>query len=47
LVINAFELIGILLIFCAVSGFAFGGWRVFRRKKGVEPDAVITLHIAD
>jgi hypothetical protein len=47
LVINAFELIGILLIFCAVSGFAYGGWKLFRRKKGAEQDAVITLHIAD
>ena len=47
LVINAFELIGILLVFCTVSGLAFGGWRLFRRKKGVEPDAVIALHIVD
>jgi hypothetical protein len=47
LVINAFELTGILLVFCAISGLAFGGWRVIRRKKGIEPDAVITLHLAD
>src|SRR5262249_49364224 len=47
LVINAFELIGILLVFCAISGFAFGGWRLLRRKKGAEGEAVITLHLAD
>jgi hypothetical protein len=47
LVINAFELIGILLIFCAVSGLAFGGWRLFRGKRAAEMDGVITLHLAD
>jgi hypothetical protein len=47
LIINAFELIGILLVFCAVAGLSFGGWRVFRRRKGAEPDAVITLHLVD
>jgi len=45
LVIEAFELIGILLIFCAISGLAFGGWRLFRRRRGAEEDAMITLHI--
>jgi hypothetical protein len=45
LVVEAFELIGILLAFCAVSGIAFGGWRLYRRKRGVESDALITLHI--
>jgi hypothetical protein len=47
LVVTAFELIGVLLIFCAISGFAFGGWRVFRRKKDADADSVITLHLAD
>jgi hypothetical protein len=47
LVINAFQLIGILLVFAAVAGFAFGGFRVLRRRKGEEADAMITLHIVD
>jgi hypothetical protein len=47
LIITAFELIGILLVFSAVAGLSFGGWRVFRRKKGAEPEAVITLHLVD
>ena len=47
LVLTAFELIGILLIFATIAGLSFGGWRLFRRRKGVEPDAVITLHLAD
>jgi hypothetical protein len=46
LVLEAFQLVGILLAFCAVSGLAFGGWRVFRRRKGAEADAMITLHLA-
>jgi hypothetical protein len=47
LVINAFELIGILLAFAVVSGFALGGWRAFRRRQrgGEEADALLTLHI--
>src|SRR5205085_11221708 len=47
LVINAFELTGILLVFCAISGLAFGGWRLLRRKKGGDGDSVITLQLAD
>jgi hypothetical protein len=47
LVINAFELTGILLIFCTVSGLAFGGWRLLRRKKGADRDALTELHLAD
>jgi hypothetical protein len=47
LVINAFELTGILLIFCTISGLAFGGWRLFRRKKGADGDALVELHLAD
>src|SRR5205814_384293 len=47
LVLKAFELVGFLLVFCAISGLAVGGWRVFRRKKGVEADAVIGLHIGN
>ena len=47
LVITAFELIGILLIFSTVAGLSFGGWRLFRSKRGGEPEAVITLHLLD
>jgi hypothetical protein len=47
LVINAFILIGILLAFSVVSGFALGGFRALRRRNrhGEEPDAMITLHL--
>jgi len=47
LVVTAFELIGILLAFAVVSGFAMGGWRAFRRRQrgGEEADALLTLHI--
>ncbi|HTS65955.1 MAG TPA: DUF6599 family protein [Candidatus Acidoferrales bacterium] len=47
LVINAFELIGILLAFAVISGFALGGFRALRRRSrgGEEADALLTLHI--
>lgn len=46
LVINAFELIGILLIFTVVSGLAFGGLRALRRRGGGdEKDAMIVLDL--
>jgi len=47
LVINAFILIGILLVFSLISGFAFGGFRALRRhsRHGEEADAMITLHL--
>ena len=47
LVVNAFVLIGILLAFAVVSGFALGGFRALRRRSrhGEEPDAMITLHL--
>jgi uncharacterized protein DUF6599 len=49
LVINAFELIGILLAFCVVAGLAYGGVRSLRQRAGPagEPDAMITLHLMD
>jgi hypothetical protein len=47
LVVNAFVLTGLLLVFCVVSGLAFGGFRAFLRRfrKGEDPDAMITLHL--
>jgi hypothetical protein len=47
LVINAFELIGILLAFAVISGFALGGFRALRRRgrHGEDADALLTLHI--
>ena len=49
LVINAFILIGILLAFSLVSGFALGGFRALRRhsRHGEEADAMITLHLQE
>ncbi len=48
LILNIFILIGILGLFAIVSGLAFGGVRVLRRKtrKGEEPEAMITLHLS-
>jgi hypothetical protein len=48
LILNILILIGILALFAIVSGLAFGGMRVLRRKsrKGEEPDAMITLHLS-
>jgi hypothetical protein len=47
LVINAFKLIGILLVFCVVSGLAVGGLQAFRRRggRGDEANALTTLHL--
>ena len=47
LVVNVFILIGFLLAFALVSGFAVGGARLLRRalRKGEEPEAMITLHL--
>ncbi|HXI39422.1 MAG TPA: DUF6599 family protein [Bryobacteraceae bacterium] len=49
LVINAFELIGILLAFFVVAGLAYGGIRAFLRRGGPggEADRMITLHLSD
>ena len=47
LVVTAFVLTGLLLVFCVVSGLAFGGFRAFLRRfrKGEDPDALTTLHL--
>jgi hypothetical protein len=49
LVINAFELIGILLAFCVVAGLSYGGVRtIFRRGAATgEAEPMITLHLGD
>jgi hypothetical protein len=49
LVINAFVLIGILLVFTIVGGLAFGSVRAFLRRggRGEEADAMIVLHLHD
>jgi hypothetical protein len=47
LVINAFILTGILLVFCVVAGVGVGGFRILRRrgKENADPEAMITLHL--
>jgi hypothetical protein len=47
LVVNAFVLCGILLVFCLVSGLALGGVRAYfqHMRHGQEPDGMITLHL--
>jgi hypothetical protein len=47
LVINAFILTGILLVFCVAGGLGVGGLKLLRRrgKDGADADAMITLHL--
>jgi hypothetical protein len=47
LVVNAFILAGILLVFCVVGGLGVGGLKILRRrgKDGADADAMITLHL--
>lgn len=47
LVVNAFVLTGLLLVFCVASGLALGGSRALLRRfrKGEEPEAIVTLHL--
>ncbi len=48
LIVNAFTLIGFLLAFATVAGFAFGGFRAFNRRKGrPDPDAMTVLRLHD
>jgi len=47
LVVNAFILTGILLVFCVVAGIGVGGLKLLRRggKGAPDSDAMITLHL--
>ncbi len=47
LVINAFILVGILIVFCVAGGLAMGGIRLLRRRGKDNPDGdtMITLHL--
>src|SRR5580692_807040 len=47
LVVNAFILAGILLVFCVVGGLGVGGLKILRRrgKGGADADALITLDL--
>ncbi len=47
LVVNAFILVGILLVFCVVAGLGVGGFRVLRNRGKDNPDADVftSLHI--
>jgi hypothetical protein len=48
LVLTAFELTGVLLLFAAVAGLAVGGVRAFlRRGRGGEGDPMIVLHLGE
>jgi hypothetical protein len=50
LIINIFLLIGILLIFCAAAGLAYGGLRALSRRwagGGTGEEAMIVLHLED
>jgi hypothetical protein len=47
LVLGAFELTGVLLLFAVVAGLAVGGVRAFlRRGRGGESDPMIVLHLS-
>ncbi len=49
LVVNAFRLTGLLLVFCLVASLAFGGFRAIlkRARGGRETEGVISLHLRD
>jgi hypothetical protein len=49
LLLNIALLIGILIVFCAVSGLAFGGVRQLFRRFGPdeEGESMVTLHLSD
>jgi hypothetical protein len=46
LIVNAFILIGVLLVFSTVAGLAFGGFRLLRRRgRQEDPEAMTVLHL--
>jgi hypothetical protein len=49
LLLNILLLIGILIVFCAISGLAFGGIRqLFRRfAPSDEGESMVMLHLSD
>jgi hypothetical protein len=48
LIINAFILIGVLLVFSTVAGLAFGGFRsILRRSRKDDPEAMTVLRLGD
>ncbi len=50
LIVNIFNLTGLLLVFCASAGLAFGGVRFFSRRlmrRWVGDDPMILLHLED
>lgn len=49
LVVNAFRLSGLLLVFCLVAGLAFGGFRAVLKRVGgrADTEGVISLHLRD
>jgi hypothetical protein len=49
MILAILSLAGIILVFCVLSGLAFGGIRVFRNRFGIGDagDAMIVLHLQD
>ena len=49
LLLNIALLIGILIVFCALSGLAFGGIRQLFRRIGPSDDgeSMVSLHLSD
>jgi hypothetical protein len=49
MILAILSLAGIILVFCVLSGLAFGGIRVFRNRFGIgdASDAMIVLHLQD
>jgi hypothetical protein len=47
--VNLFMLIGIVILFCVLSGLVFGGMRHILRRGGAsgEGESVISLHLGD
>lgn len=45
--LEIFMLAGILIGASAVMGVLFGGWQIFRRKRGHVPGELVVLHLSD